>query len=129
MTVLEFIDTRIEDVLSCPDLWGTPEAVENKLLTLLEIRHVAVGATLDVCNDTCRRFVRLTEEVAPGQRSLARKLGLHTLREPHQLHRASDDPRFVEVLRKFVRSEKENIHAPCGCCRCTAKQSLDTTRP
>jgi len=87
----------MEALLSRPDGWGTPESVELQVLLLVELRHAALGATLEEIDSVNDRYHAYLEREVPGPpTSLAARLGLV----------ARSSGAFVEHLRRFVLEER-----------------------
>jgi len=93
---LFLIEDRLAAIFATPNVWGTPEAVELQVLLLVEIRHVLTGER-NASEAMQRRFTRYIGTVAPGNTSLASRLGLKD--------RADAQGRFVETLRSFAEAE------------------------
>ena len=97
MRLLPFLEERLEALLTVPDAWGTPEAVELQVLLLLEIRLVAGGAARGEVEGLQQRYeTYLSREVPGPPATLAFRLALDSLASP----------RFVEVLRTFASLER-----------------------
>ena len=96
MTPAEFVDQRLEAILSHPDGWGPPHAVELQVLLLIEMGHIAHGRTEDHVYGVTERFSRHLGQRLPGPPlPLAHRLGL----------KDSANDRFVQVLRDFIEAE------------------------
>jgi hypothetical protein len=94
--VIAFVRQRVVALFDTPDAWGPPEAVELQLLLLLEMWHVASGASQEETDGVVKRYQRYLRRTVPGPPiSLASRLELTT--------RANE--RFVEVLRAFAMTE------------------------
>lgn len=94
----DFVEQRLLAILTSPDGWGPPQAVELQVLLLIEMWHVIQGAPSDQVNNTSRRYAQYLGSVLPGPPvDLAHRLELTD-------ERATDQ--FVAILREFVQREQ-----------------------
>lgn len=97
-TMVAFVRQRVSALLKVPDVWGPPEAVELQLLLLLEMRHVASGASQEETDGVTDRYRRHLGRVVPGPAiPLSARLELTT----------HANEQFVQVLRNFADLEFE----------------------
>lgn len=105
-----FVQARISALLTRPDAWGPPLAVELQLLLLIEMWHIVSGAGRVCADGVTERYDRFVGTVLPGPPfPLATRLGLSD--------RAND--RFVELLRDFL-SEEQTVGRDGGRIRASA---------
>jgi hypothetical protein len=91
-----FVEDRICALLTHPDAWGAPEAVELQVLLVLEVGLTASGAPDAVVGGLQDRYNRhLAREVGGLPTSLALRLGLDR----------TASQRLVQVLAQFCQSE------------------------
>lgn len=92
----DFLTSRLSAILSRPDAWGPPVAVELQILLLVEAHHAAAGAPADVVDGTMTRWLAHAEQHIPGRPFLlAGRLGLEN----------KATPQFVRILEAFVERE------------------------
>lgn len=95
--MLEFVRGRIAALLRSPDGWGPPHAVELQLQLLVEMWHVAAGASRETVRGVTRRFASYLARERPGPPvPLCVRLAL--------ADEASAE--FVRLLAGFVREEQ-----------------------
>lgn len=93
-----FVQERLSRVLASPDAWGPPHAVELQTLLLIEMWHVAAGASIEMAHRVPERFARFLATRLPGPAvPLCVRLKLK--------NRASEP--FVAMLAAFVREEQD----------------------
>lgn len=89
---LEFLDERIAAILECPPMWGSLEAIEAMIITLLDVRAVHLNA--EAMAENPRRILELYI------REVARELGSGS---PNPLHvRTPSEKVFVPHMRAIV---------------------------
>ena len=87
MTIPEWAERRIGSILSAPRMWGSLEAVEAMVVTLCEVRQVALTGSPGGVLETYRAHI---EKCFPGDvPAPASSL-------------AKSESEFVFVLREFV---------------------------
>lgn len=95
-----WVDRRIEEMLAAPRMWGTGfEAVELQVLTLLQVRAVAV----DIARELAAPRRILDGYVA----LLAERFGVHPPRPVHALVGEDEEGRFVEIVRTLVAALRD----------------------
>lgn len=90
--MVDWVDRRIDEMLAAPRMWGAcHEAVELQVLTLLQVRALAVDAERELAEPrrVLEAYVRL----------LGERFGTEPPRPVHELVGEDDDERFVELLR------------------------------
>ena len=96
MTILNFIDERLDLMLAHPQSWGGAEAFELQVLLLLELRQV-VRADVEVSTQSSLRL--LLDEYSAFLRPLFPELG------PRPLSSELDDPSAIATpLGQFRES-------------------------
>jgi len=94
--MVAFVRARLKALMERPDAWGPPEAVELQVLLLLEMWHVAAGASREQVDGLLDRYHRYLAAHVPGPPiALAMRLSLSD--------RAN--ARFVDALQEFIASE------------------------
>lgn len=87
MTIPEWTERRIGSILSAPRMWGSLEAVEAQVITLCEVRQVALtgspGGVLEAYRAHIEKY--FPDDVPAPASSLAKS-----------------ESEFVFVLREFV---------------------------
>lgn len=105
--VVEFIDQRFTAIMTFPEAWGPPEAIELQVLLLIELRKVALGAPQEdgtpAANtmDSYDRFLALSVGGPPF--CLAVRL---QLKDTPREEDCENRKRFFELLRAFWDLEK-----------------------
>lgn len=98
--VKEFVLQRLDKMLAQPDGWGPPHAVEDLILTLVEMLHVINGAPEDHILGVSCRFGGFINNRHPGPPiALASRLGLED--------EATEE--FIETMTLFVQSEQSLV--------------------
>lgn len=87
MTIPEWTERRIGSILSAPRMWGSLEAVEAQVITLCEVRQVALTGSSGGVLEAYRAHVAkyFPDDVPAPASSLAKS-----------------ESEFVFVLREFV---------------------------
>ena len=92
-----FVRQRLTSLLTEPDAWGPPIAVELQLLLLVEVLHTIRGSDPD---GVASRYEHHLAARVPGPPApLADRLGLNGLATS----------RFIEILRDFSSSEQATL--------------------
>jgi len=100
---LAWITARLDALLSAPRMWGSREAVELQVLTLIEVRLVVCGENPLNLDGEGTRLLDVY------QRFLYRRFPNRT-GALYQILEIAPEADFVEVLQKF-RFEEPNLTA------------------
>lgn len=92
--VLEFVDGRLDAIVTYPGGWGSVESLEPQILTLLELRLLLVHPQ----GNSEIVQVRYLEHV---ERSVGGPSTLPLVARP-----GTSEARVIEVLRAFVTNER-----------------------
>jgi hypothetical protein len=105
--LVEFIDQRFTAIMTLPEAWGSPEAIELQVLLLVELRKVALGAQQEDGTPAANtmysydRFLALSVGGPPF--CLAVRL---QLKDTPCAADCENRKRFFELLRAFWDLEK-----------------------
>lgn len=104
-SLTDFLRRRLERVTASCGGWGSPDATENQVLTLLEVYTVAMECPSRLATTTARytRYLHQATGLA-GPQNLASRLGLLEWSEC-----AAQNERFLQILRGFVQQELREI--------------------
>ncbi|HWO17280.1 MAG TPA: hypothetical protein VNO30_00830 [Kofleriaceae bacterium] len=99
MALIEFIETRLESMLSRPEVWGSNLSVEEGVLQLLEIRRVLLQPSCrdSVTHQVMRAYSRFVRERL--DQASAEPLAL-------QLEDRGRPGDFIPLLREFVEIDQ-----------------------
>ncbi len=104
LTISSWVDRRIQDILSAPRMWGeSMEAVELQVLTLLQVRAVAVDSKRELLEP--RRVLDRYVEI------LAERYGVRPAQPVHQFV-GEDESKFVEVLAFLSDALSDHLAPP-----------------
>lgn len=92
--LLEFVESRLEAILTYPGGWGSLDSLEPQVLTLLEIRLVVVEPQGDT-EAVQARYLDYVDAAVGGSRTL-----------PLAARLPPGAERVVEVLRGFAANER-----------------------
>ena len=113
LALIQFIETRLDSMLTNLEAWGTPQSVEEGVLQLIEIRRVLLDPTCaeTVTHEVMRAFVGFVHTHL--QNATAEPLAV-------QLEKDGRIDRFAPLLRSFAEDDQTNLFPT---------DQLDTTTP
>lgn len=101
LTISSWVDGRVHDILSAPRMWGESlEAVEMQVLTLLQVRALAVDSKRELLQP--RRILDRYVEI------LAERFGIRPAQPVHQIC-GENEARFVEVLTTLSKALSDHL--------------------
>jgi hypothetical protein len=103
--LVEFIDQRFTAIMTLPEAWGSPEAIELQVLLLVELRKVALGHTQEGgVTDVNTTYSRFLESVV-GESVFPLAVQLRLTGPPTEAD-AKNRERFFSLLSTYWDNEK-----------------------